>query len=107
VWDQIEKNDFLTITCPCGDGPSATLWSDVAIEKIPEANSERDGRLLSATWCDVHGDEYVTAILDGLRKRVDADQARAVLFKALFANALRVTSQQRRRDLRARRLGLR
>jgi class 3 adenylate cyclase len=107
VWDQIEKNDYLTITCPCSDGPSATLWSDVNIEKIPEGNSERDGRMLSATWCDVHGDEYVTAVLDGLTKREDADEARAVLFKSLFANALRVTSQQERRDLRARRLGLR
>lgn len=107
VWDQIEKNDYLTITCPCSGGPSSNLWTDVTIEKIPEINAEREGRLTSSTWCDVHGDEYVAAILDGSKKRTDADEARATLFKSLFANALRVTSQQKRRDLRARRLGAR
>lgn len=107
VWDQIEKNDYLTITCPCNGGPSPSLWSDVTIEKVPASNDERYGRLLSSTWCDIHGDEYVASILDGMKTRADADNARTALFKALFADALRVTSQQKRRDLRTRRLGLR
>lgn len=107
VWDQIEKNDYLTITCPCSGGPSSTLWSDVIIEKVPESNVEREGRLLTSSWCDIHGDEYVAEILSGSRTRDDAAEARAALFKSLFANALRVTSQKKRRDLRARRLGLR
>ena len=106
VWDRIERNDYLTITCPCGEGPSAKLWRDVTIDKIPEANFEREGRLLSADWCVVHGDEYVTAILDGLKRRDDADEARAVMRKSLFANALMVTAKKKRSDLRNRRFGL-
>lgn len=107
VWDHIEKNDYLTITCPCGTGPSAGLWDDVTIAKIPEANAERQGRILSSMWCAVHGDEYVAKILEGRKKRDDAADARAVLQKKLFANALVVTSRKKREDLRNRRRGLR
>ncbi|MCP2031153.1 class 3 adenylate cyclase [Okibacterium sp. HSC-33S16] len=106
VWDHIERNDYLTLTCPCNGGPSASLWDDVTVAKIPESNSEREGRLLSASWCTVHGDEYVSAVLDGLKKRDDAEDARAALRKKLFANALSVTAQQKRRDARNRRIGL-
>jgi class 3 adenylate cyclase len=106
VWDHIEKNDFLTITCPCGGGPSASLWEDVTIEKIPDANAERQGRLLTQTWCTIHGDEYVASILKGDKKREDAADAKAALQKKLFANALAVNARTMRQNLRDRRLGL-
>ncbi|MFC7944686.1 hypothetical protein [Microbacterium oxydans] len=107
VWDHIEKNDYLTITCPCSGGPSAGLWENITVDKIPEANAEREGRALGSTWCSVHGDEYVAAILEGKKKRDDATEARAVLQKNLFANALAVTARQKRENLRNRRVGLR
>jgi class 3 adenylate cyclase len=106
VWDHIENNDFMAITCPCGSGPSASLWDDVTIEKIPDANAERQGRLLTQTWCAIHGDEYVTSILNGEKKREDAADARAELQKKLFANALAITARSKRQNLRDRRLGL-
>jgi hypothetical protein len=107
VWDHIEKNDFLTITCPCSDGPSASLWDDITIDKVPDANAERQGRVLTSMWCSIHGEEYVAAILDGQKKREDATQARAVLQKKLFADALVVKARETRANLRNRRLGLR
>jgi len=107
VWDQIENNDFLTITCPCSGGPSARLWEDVTIEKIPEDNAEREGRMLESSWCITHGPEYVKAILDGSKKRSDVAEARSALQKLLFAKALAVTARQKRANLRNRRLGLR
>ena len=106
VWDHIEKNDFLTITCPCGGGPSANLWDNVTIDKIPDANAERQGRILSQGWCSIHGDEYVAAVLNGEIKRDDVADARATLQKRLFANALEVTAREKRMNLRNRRLGL-
>lgn len=107
VWDHIEKNDFLTITCPCGGGPSSSLWDNVTVDKIPAANAERQGRILTQTWCSIHGDEYVAAILNGEKNREDVADARAALKKKLFANALVVTARDKRKDLRNRRLGLR
>ncbi|WIE74129.1 adenylate/guanylate cyclase domain-containing protein [Curtobacterium sp. MCJR17_020] len=107
VWDRIEKNDFLSLTCPCGDGPHSTLWDDVTVEKIPEANAERQGRLLRSSWCAIHGEEYVAAILGGETKREDAQNARSALQKALFSNALQLTASQKRKNLRDRRQGLR
>lgn len=106
VWDHIEKNDFLTITCPCGVGPSASLWDDVTIDKIPPENAEREGRILASTWCPSHGDEYVEAILSGEKKRTDAIDARAALQKKLFENALVASASVKRANLRNRRRGL-
>ncbi|MCY1716422.1 hypothetical protein OVA26_05605 [Microbacterium sp. SL62] len=107
VWDHIEKNDYLALTCPCSGGPSSSLWADVTIEKIPDSNAERQGRVLSATWCEVHGDEYVSAILGGLKVRSEAAEARTALTKKLFANAIAKKASQQRADLRNRRAGLR
>lgn len=106
VWDRIEKNDFLALTCPCSGGPSANLWGDVTIDKIPDTNPERVGRLLEATWCEIHGDEYVTAILSGSKKRDDVAEARSALQRKMFANAIEVTARQKREHYRSRRRGL-
>lgn len=106
VWDRITKNDYLTLSCPCSGGPSANLWDDITIDKIPEENPERVGRILESTWCSVHGDEYVAAVLDGKKKRDDAAEARATLQKKLFASALVVKAHEKRMNLRNRRLGL-
>lgn len=106
VWDQIEKNDYLTITCPCGDGPSASLWTNVEIAKIPADDAERDGRRLGSTWCAIHGAEYAAAIMAGKRKRDDADTAKAALSKQLASDTYRQARQARRTAQRNQRLGL-
>ena len=41
IWDFVEGSDYLAVTCPCGTGPSDTLWSDVVIDKIHEGDGER------------------------------------------------------------------
>ena len=105
VWDQIENNDYLTVTCPCNGGPSATLWTDVVIDKIPDDDKERLGRRLRSTWCVHHGAEYAAAVMAGKRKRDDADQAKSALSKQLMSNAIRVKAQVERRALRNRRVG--
>jgi len=107
VWDQIECNDYLTITCPCGGGPSASLWTDITIDKIPEEDKERYGRRLGSTWCVHHGAEYAAAIMAGSKRRDDADTAKAALSKQLMSNAIRLKAQTDRRSIRNRRVGLR
>ncbi|SKC40427.1 hypothetical protein [Plantibacter cousiniae (nom. nud.)] len=106
VWDHIEKNDFLTLSCPCSGGPSANLWKDVVVDKIPESNVERVGRLLESTWCVVHGDEYVSSILNLEKNREDVTEARALLQRQMLSNSLMVKARETRQNLRNRRRGL-
>jgi hypothetical protein len=67
IWDYVETNDYLAVTCSCGGGPSASLWSDVTIEKIHEGDGERAGRRLTSKWCAIHGADYCAAVLGARR----------------------------------------
>lgn len=102
VWDQIENNDFLTLTCPCGDGPSDSLWGDFEIEKLPDDDPERHGRCLTSKWCDVHGEEYCEAVLDGKKRRSEVGKIREEMQRAQMRNAIREIARQKRENLRHR-----
>jgi class 3 adenylate cyclase len=107
VWDKVEANDYLAISCGCGTGkPSTGIWSDVTIERLPEDDPEREGRCLTAAWCETHGAEYCTAVMTGLRKRGDVDEARKALAKSQMSNAIRFKAARERLDRRARLTGL-
>lgn len=75
MWEWISKNDYLSISCGCGDdGPSSEIWQNVTIDKIPETSAalgDREGKLLVSQWCDLHGEEFCNAVLAGKRKRSD------------------------------------
>src|SRR6266700_6235177 len=79
VWDRIEKNDYLAISCPCGTGPSLGIWEDTEIERLPDGDPEAQGRALTAAWCRVHGEEYCAAVLEGKRNRGDVGELRKAL----------------------------
>jgi len=106
VWDIVEKNDYLAVSCPCGSGPSLGIWIDTEIERLPDDDPEAQGRLLTAYWCEVHGEEYCAAVLAGQRHREDAN----VLHKALAASQMRTAIRNKARAERtahlARRRGL-
>ncbi len=91
VWDVVEKNDYLAVSCPCASGPSLGIWTDTEIERLPDGDPEAQGRLLTACWCDVHGAAYCAAVLAGQRRREDAN----VLHKALAASQMRTASRTR------------
>ncbi|HEY1920517.1 MAG TPA: hypothetical protein VGH27_33530 [Streptosporangiaceae bacterium] len=108
VWDKIEKNDYLTISCGCSGGiftaSPTELWEDVTIEKVPSDDDERYGRLLGAAWCVKHGAEFCSAILAGQTKRSNVDEVRAQVAESQMENALRwkaVHDRRERRRLRA------
>ncbi|MFJ8040248.1 hypothetical protein ACIRBX_07015 [Kitasatospora sp. NPDC096147] len=106
VWDRVEKNDYLAYTCPCGDGPSDTLWGDHTIDRLPDGDPEAQGRVLSSTWCATHGEEYCAAVLRGEKKRNDVDHLKRAASSAQMREAIWVKAQQERQALRARRAGL-
>lgn len=107
VWDWISDNDYLAVSCSCGDGPSPTIWQDVTIEKIPDSDGDQQGKLLRSFWCDIHGPEFCTAVLEGKKRRSDVTTERTSALKAEMAKAIRARAYKLRRDREARRAGLR
>lgn len=106
VWDVVEKNEYLAVSCPCGNGPSLSIWADTEIGRLPEDDPEAQGRLLNACWCATHGAEYCTAVLDGKRQRDDAEPLRASLQQSQMREALRKKARSQREAWVARRRGL-
>lgn len=100
VWDFVEGNDYLAVTCPCGNGPTDTLWSDVVIDKIHEGDGERAGRKLTSMWCGIHGPEYCAAVLDGETTRPEARALVASLVKKQRADIFRQAERRIREDRR-------
>jgi hypothetical protein len=99
VWDKVEKNDYLAISCGCPNGPSLNIWNNIEVENLPEGEPEAQGRLLVAGWCGLHGEEFCQAIMDGKKKRDDVSHLRAEVLKSQFGNV--VTEKARRaRELR-------
>ncbi|MFE7717845.1 hypothetical protein ACFU44_02260 [Nocardia rhizosphaerihabitans] len=99
IWDRIQGNDYLTVGCDCSE-TKLDLWTDVVIDRL-RAGDDGDaaGRLLNSPWCDVHGHEYCTAILEGkkLRKTVP-DSLRAAILNSqsidTFRNSARLKRQR-------------
>jgi class 3 adenylate cyclase len=110
VWDSIEKNDYVALSCPCGgsegSGPSDTIWDDFTIDRLPDDEPDRLGRVLTSQWCPAHGAEYCTAILNGEKRRDDVTEARKVLESKHRDESLFAIHQRRRRDRRAHLRGL-
>lgn len=100
VWDVVEKNDYLAVSCPCGSGPGLSIWEDTQIDRLLEGDPEAQGRLLTAYWCDIHGEEYCAAVLAGQSHRDDANAVR----KALAASQMRTAIRNKARNERIARL---
>lgn len=99
VWDWVSGNDYLAVSCACST-PSSAIWSDVEIERLSAEDPERPGRKLHAAWCDVHGEEYCAAILDGKKRRADVtDQVEKVNARHM-PDAMRRVAKQRREQRR-------
>ncbi|GAA3298244.1 hypothetical protein Dvina_52285 [Dactylosporangium vinaceum] len=105
IWDWISDNDYLAVTCECST-PSPSIWNDVTIEKIPEGDGSREGKLLTATWCAVHGPSYCAAVLSGGKRRTDVTDQRKAAMAAEMKRSIRVKAQNERRDRSARLQGL-
>ncbi|MHB1445957.1 MAG: hypothetical protein ACYCTI_01230 [Acidimicrobiales bacterium] len=106
IWDFVETNDYLAVTCPCGTGPSASLWSDVTIDKIHEGDGERAGRRLTSKWCAIHGAEYCAAVLAGKTTRPEARTIVEAVKRSQRADQLRAVELKRREAKRNQRYGL-
>lgn len=96
IWDRIESNDYLTLTCDCGTGPSDALWEDVTIERLRDGDDgDAAGRLLTSDWCAIHGEEFCEAILSGARTRPTVSQElRNTVLQSQTMNAFRAQARR-------------
>jgi class 3 adenylate cyclase len=101
VWDYCEDNDFLAVSCGCGKGPSAGIWRDAEVERLPADDPERTGRLLVVPWCDIHGPEFCSAVMSGERSRPDVTDQRTLEVNRLMSNSLRAKKKRERERTRA------
>lgn len=104
VWDRIEKIDYLTFSCDCSE-PTGSIWSDTTIDKLPEDDPERAGRLLTSAWCDTHGEEYCNAVLDGRTDRPELISMRNGMLQGQMENSFRAALKTKREQERIRRRG--
>lgn len=96
VWDAIEDNDFATLSCDCK--PPAEIWKDVTIEKIPEDDTDREGRVLEVGWCREHGEEFCNAILRGETVRDEAEPIREQMKRNVRRSTLEAVKSRRKRN---------
>lgn len=106
IWDSIENNDYLALSCPCGDGPSESMWEDFTIDRLPDGDLDAAGRVLGAAWCVNHGADYCAAVLAGKTTRNDVSEARLALAKTHMQNAWWAKVQNERKSRLARQRGL-
>lgn len=106
MWDQFEKNDYLAFTCPCNDGPHDTLWKAFGISRLETDEREAQGRKLTSAWCDINGEEFCNAILDGQKRRDDVDGLRQARLQSQMSNAIWFKAKRERQTRLARRAGL-
>ncbi|KRB44277.1 adenylate/guanylate cyclase domain-containing protein [Terrabacter sp. Root181] len=106
VWDAIEGIDYLTTTCGCPGGKYVQLWTDVLIDRLPEGDPDAQGRMLGASWCDQHGDEFCNAILAGKKTRPEVADQRAKALASQRQTVLRTAAQKQRLERLAHRRGL-
>lgn len=68
VYEKLAPNDYIDYSCGCPDGVPHPLWSEFEVEKLGKhSNCMR----LGSNWCEVHGDEFCRAILEGKKARAD------------------------------------
>lgn len=63
IYNHFKDNTLVTYTCGCPDGVKRQLWKARDVETLPETDSQC--LVLRSSWCDIHGDDYCTWILEG------------------------------------------
>lgn len=106
IWDWAKDNDYLAVSCKCAD-PNPNIWQDVTINKIPDNDADREGKLLTSAWCDTCGPSFCANILAGNKKRDDVTDQGANAYQLEMKSAIRQVAAHKRRDREARRAGLR
>lgn len=86
VWDRMKDNDYIAFSCDCGDGPTAKLWTDVTVDRLPE--DDQDAVVLNAPWCKTCGPSFCEAIMAGEKEREIPESVRNAISRMKMQQAL-------------------
>lgn len=100
VWEKFKNNDFIAFSCDCNDGPTANLWADTTVDRLPE--DDQAAVVLNSGWCKTCGPAFCEAILAGETKRDIPTSVRRTIAKMAMRRALEA-KQERDRQRRAQR----
>lgn len=86
VWEKFKNNDFIAFSCDCNDGPTANLWNDTTVDRLPA--EDQAAVVLKSGWCKTCGPSYCDAILSGQTKREIPGHVRSGISSMKMAAAL-------------------
>ena len=86
VWEKFKNNDFIAFSCDCNDGPTANLWNDTTVDRLP--SEDQAAVVLNSGWCKTCGPSYCDAILAGQTKREIPGHVRSGISSMKMAAAL-------------------
>ncbi|QIN28454.1 hypothetical protein [Brevibacterium luteolum] len=86
VWEKFENNDYIAFSCDCGDGPSASLWSEITVDRLPQ--DDQAAVVLDSRWCSNCGPSYCEAIMNGETKRNISTSTRMLIPRLAMRKAL-------------------
>ncbi|MFL0580887.1 hypothetical protein, partial [Dietzia sp. 179-F 9C3 NHS] len=97
VWERFKANDYIAFSCDCNDGPSANLWTDTTVDRLPQ--DDQAAVVLKSGWCEKCGPEFCDAIRAGETQREIPAHVRGAIQKMRMQEAL---AAKRERDAQQR-----
>lgn len=101
MWERFKANDYIAFSCDCNDGPSANLWADTTVDRLPQ--DDQAAVVLKSGWCEKCGPEFCDAIRAGETQRGIPAHVRGAIQKMRMQEALaakRERNAQQRSALR-------
>lgn len=86
VWNKFKSNDFIAFSCDCNGGPTANLWTDTTVDRLPE--DDQDAVVLNSAWCQKCGPAFCEAIMAGETTRAIPTSVRNTISLMAMERAL-------------------
>ena len=48
VWEKFKNNVYVAFSCDCHDGPTANLWTDTTVDRLPQ--NDQPAVVLKSGW---------------------------------------------------------
>lgn len=98
VWEKFKNNDYIAFSCDCNEGPTANLWTDTTVDRLPE--EDQAAVVLNSGWCPTCGPSFCDAIMAGETKRSISTSVRMAIPRMAMQRALEA-KQERDRQRKA------
>lgn len=86
VWEKFKNNDYIAFSCDCNDGPTANLWTDTTVDRLPK--DDQAAVVLNSGWCQKCGPSFCKAIMAGETNREISTSVRMMIPRMAMQKAL-------------------